>query len=158
LTTADAGIRLAQLRDIPVTAIRQGSASFPREIDALPEVFAFVGSFFAAGGEGERGIRHTVEFVLEEIFTNCVKYNAAGRSGIDISLQQTPEELTVRLVDSDSQPFDIRSDAPEVDPEAPIEARTPGRLGVYLVKKLMDRVEYDHTNGVSTITMFKALR
>lgn len=137
--------------------MKEGSATFRREIAALPEVFDFVGGFFPSEGESQ-ALRHTVEFVLEEIFTNCVKYNAAGRSGIEISLRQSRDQLKVTLVDADSKPFDIRSDAPEVDPDLPLEARTPGRLGVHLVKKLMDRVEYDHADGVSTITLFKALR
>ena len=133
------------------------SATFKREIAALPEVFDLVGRFFS-GGEGEPGLRHTIEFVLEEIFTNCVKYNAAGADGIGISLAKTGGELKVTLTDPDSEPFDPRSDAPAVDPTLPLERRTPGRLGVHLVRKLMDRVEYDYSGRASTITLFKSLR
>ena len=132
------------------------SATFRREVGALPEIFDLVGRFFS-GNEGEQKLRHTVEFVLEEIFTNCVKYNAEGRCGIEIALAHEGPELRVTIVDRDSERFDIRTDAPVVDPNLPLKQRTPGRLGVHLVRKLMDRVEYDYGGRVSTITLFKTM-
>lgn len=132
------------------------SATFQREVGELPRVFELAGRFFDKT-EGEAPLRRTVEFVLEEIFTNCVKYNPAGRSGIDVALQNRGGELQVTITDRDSERFDLRTDAPAVDPDLPLEARKPGRLGVFLVGKLMDRVEYDYTGRVSTITLFKSL-
>lgn len=133
------------------------SANIRREVAALPEVFDLVGRFFAGDGSAPE-LRRTVEFVLEELFTNCVKYNPEGRDGIDISLAEAGEELQVTVVDSDSERFDIRTDAPVVDLSAPLEERKPGRLGVHLVRKLVDRVEYDYDDRVSTIRLFKSLR
>jgi anti-sigma regulatory factor (Ser/Thr protein kinase) len=132
------------------------SATFRREVGALPEIFDLVGRFFS-GNEGEQKLRHTVEFVLEEIFTNSVKYNPTGTSGIGISLLRLKDQLKVTLTDFDSDPFDIRTDAPPVDVSKPIEEREPGGLGVHLVGKLMDRIEYEYAGRVSTITLFKSL-
>ena len=132
------------------------SATFRREVSALPEIFDLVARFFSGAG-GEQSLRHTVEFVLEEIFTNSVKYNPTGNSGIGISLVRESDELKVTLTDFDSEPFDIRTEGPPVDPFLPLEEREPGGLGVHLVRRMMDRIEYDYADRVSTITLIKSL-
>jgi anti-sigma regulatory factor (Ser/Thr protein kinase) len=133
------------------------SATFRRDIGVLPDVFDLVGRFFSTGGI-DPAFRFPIDFVLEEIFTNFVKYNPAGKSDIAIRLTRLDDELKVALIDFDSDPFDLHKDAPEVDTSMSLQERTPGRLGVHLVKKLMDRVEYAHEDRVSTITLYKQLR
>lgn len=133
------------------------SATFRREVGALPEVFDLVGKFFSTG-QIDPNLRFPVDFVLEEIFTNFVKYNPGGKSDIEILLALEGDELRVALTDFDSAPFDLHKDAPVVDTNKPLEERKPGGLGVHLVKKLMDRVEYAHDNRTSTITLYKNVR
>jgi len=48
------------------------SASFPRRIDALAEIFAFTTAAFARQGVSD-ALLVDVDFVLEELFTNIVK-------------------------------------------------------------------------------------
>jgi serine/threonine-protein kinase RsbW len=133
------------------------SATFQREIGALPAVFELVGHFF----ETERvdpEFRFLADFVLEEIFTNFVKYNPTGKGGIETRLAVENDQMVLALTDFDSAPFDIHKDAPEADTTRPLQERTPGRLGVHLVKKMVDRLEYAHENRVTTITLYKNLR
>ncbi len=133
------------------------SATFRRDIDALPELVSFVGDFFAAEGIDPK-FRFTIDFALEELFTNCIKYNAGGKCGIDVELAVENDRLRVALTDSDSDAFDIQTDAPAVRVDQPLQERKPGGLGVHLVKNMMDRVEYAHEHRVSIITLFKNLR
>lgn len=130
------------------------SEKFPREIGALPDVFELVDRFFTSGSI-DPSLRFSVDFVLEEIFTNFVKYNPAGASDIGITLAADEKHVKVSLTDYDTDPFDPHNDAPKVDVNQAIEERTPGKLGVHLVKKLMDRMEYSHEDRVSTITFYK---
>jgi anti-sigma regulatory factor (Ser/Thr protein kinase) len=51
-------------------------------------------------------------------------------------------ELT--LIDRDVEPFDITRSA-EVDIHAPIAEREPGGLGLHLIRRMADCVEYDYT-------------
>jgi anti-sigma regulatory factor (Ser/Thr protein kinase) len=57
-----------------VTATR----SFPRSFDSLEEIFAFTSEFFGRH-ELDRDLLPTVDLVLEELFTNMVKYSPAAR-------------------------------------------------------------------------------
>lgn len=130
------------------------SATFRREIGALSDVFELIERFFQDGRINPE-MRFPVDLAVEEIFTNIVRHNPAGRSPIGILLSLTGDELKMALTDFDSFPFDLNSDAPEVDTNKPLEERTPGGLGVFLVKKIMDRVEYEHQSPTSTITLYK---
>lgn len=128
------------------------AASFRRELSALPEIFDLVETFFS-NHDLEPHVRYPVALALEEIFTNLVKYNASPRP-IDIALDLSDGEVTVTVIDNEKEPFDITA-LPEVDVATPIEQRSPGGLGVHLVRKMMDRIEFQHRDGESTITLSK---
>ena len=49
-------------------------------------------------------------------------------------------------VEDDGKPFNPL-DAPEADTAKPLEERTVGGLGVHLVRKLMDGLEYQRRDG-----------
>ena len=85
-----------------------------------------------------------------------VRHNAAGAGEIGIDARLADGEIVVRISDYDSPRFDI-TQAPPVDTSAPLDARTPGGLGIHLVKQLMDGVEYDHHGRTSTITLHKRM-
>ncbi len=132
------------------------AADFPRDLGALPSVLDWAEGF---SGEAGLGPRHgfLVSFVLEELFTNMVKYNPGGGGRIAVELGLEGPELRIQLRDPDCPAFDIRTDAPAVDPALPLEDRTPGGLGVHLVKAMVDRIDYDHTGRTGTLRLTKRL-
>lgn len=130
------------------------SASFKREIGELADVFGLVESFFGGGGI-DADKRFPIDLAVEEIFTNFVKYNPQGKGEISIRLSLEGDEIKLAMIDPDAEPFDITQESPEVNVDQPLEERTRGKLGIHLVKKMMDRVEYDHASGASTITLYK---
>lgn len=131
------------------------SATFRREIGALSDVFELVERFFHDGRINPE-MRFPIDLAIEEIFTNLVRHNPS-ESPIGLRLSLKNDELKMALTDFDSKPFDITTEAPEVDVNKPLEERKPGGLGVFLVKKIMDKVEYEHQShsGMSTITLYK---
>jgi len=133
------------------------SSIFRRDIDELAKVFDLVGRFFAATNV-DAAVRYPVELAAEEIFTNLVRHNASGGPRIEVRLRLEDDELSISVTDFDAPPFDIEHDAPETDVDQPLESRTPGGLGLFLVKTMMDRVEYRHENGNGTVTMYKRVR
>jgi serine/threonine-protein kinase RsbW len=132
------------------------SATFRRDIMVLPQVFDFVATFFESAAVDSR-VRFPVELSVEEVFTNLVRHNAAGRHAIEVRLRLERDELSIALTDYDAPRFDVNAEAPEVDVHEPLEKRRPGGLGLMLVRKMMDRVEYHHENGVGTILLSKSV-
>jgi serine/threonine-protein kinase RsbW len=129
---------------------------FARRLGALDSVFDFIARFVAPIEGGSR-VLHDLQLAVEEIFANMVRHNAHGKGEIGIEARFNNGEIVVRITDSDSPRFDILAQAPAVNPSAPLAERKPGGLGIYLVKQLMDRVEYDYHDGASTITLHKRM-
>ena len=130
-------------------------ASFKREVDSLEKIFGFVRTFFRTEGI-DREYLFPVDLVVEEIFTNLVKYNRGTSADIDIRLDKSDDELKIALVDHDVDRFDI-TEAAEPATDQPVETREVGGLGLHLVRKLMDEVGYDYEDRRSTITLVKRI-
>lgn len=125
---------------------------FPRRIDALSDLFSFSAEFYACHGVGG-DVAYSADFVIEELFTNLVKYNAGGECSIEVGLRRDGDLLEVSLTDFDSERFDMREQG-EVDVSAPLDERTPGGLGIHLVRKFAKRIDYDYVDRKSRITVF----
>jgi len=131
-------------------------STFDRSVASLDSIFAFTDSFFEAETI-DPSLRFAVNFTVEELFTNMVKYNVGGRSDILISLEKTDDGLVVSLTDFDVEPFDV-SRVAAADTDAPIEQREAGGLGIHLVRKMVDSIDYDYSDGHSRITFTKTVR
>lgn len=133
-----------QADDLTILAIQflGHRATFRRDMAELDRVFAFVAS----------ASDRSIDLAVEEIFTNFVRHNASGAGEIEITLVRNDDDVEVRLIDPDTPPFDIHR---EPDVNAPLEQRTPGGLGLYLTRKMMDRFDYSYENRVATITLRK---
>jgi anti-sigma regulatory factor (Ser/Thr protein kinase) len=129
--------------------------SFPRSATCLPEIFAFMDGFFAKAGIGDEH-RMPMQFAVEELFTNLVKYSKGGTRDILIELRREEQRLMVSLTDFDVQEFDIRK-VPDVDVNRDLKDRKPGGLGIHLLKRMVDDVGYEFVDGRSTTTFVRAL-
>ena len=118
------------------------SGEFRREIEAIGEVFAFLETF-ADGQEIDEKTAFCINLAVEELFTNMVRHNEGGGDRITLSVERRNDRVHLELVDFDVEPFD--PETAEVPPvEAGIENRRPGGLGIYLVKKIVDDLNYDY--------------
>ncbi len=123
---------------------------FKRNFDELKNIVKMTEAAFDQIGL-QAGLRHVVDLATEEIFVNMVTYNT--ESSEDILIEMVPHALglEVRLTDYDVERFDPTSVAP-VDVDAPLDERTPGGLGLYLVMKMVDSIHYEYRNRQSKIT------
>jgi len=66
--------------------------------------------------------------------------------------------VEVTLTDYDVEPFDV-TQAPDADINLPIEQRKPGGLGLHLIRRLVDSIEYEYSkeSRQSRITFRKTL-
>lgn len=129
--------------------------AFERSIDALPSIVAFTREVFARQ-RIDPGLLPVVDFALEELFTNMVKYSPASDAEVCIELTGIERGVEVTLTDRDVDPFDVTK-APEVDIRLPIDLRRPGGLGLHLIRRLLDSIEYEYKkeNRQSRITFRK---
>ena len=129
-------VTLVLVARAPAMAVRR----FPRRVDALPALCAFTAAFFAAQ-DVDAGLLAPVDFAIEELFTNMVKYGRPGGDEVELALARTAGGVDVALTDYDVEHFDP-TQAPDADVTLPIEQRTPGGLGIHLTRRLVEGLEY----------------
>lgn len=127
---------------------------FPRDIGALPAIFDFVAEFAAEHGLSDDQ-RFDADLIVEELFTNMVKYNVGGVEDISIGLNRNGAQMTLTLRDFDVAPFDPTRSATSATGRD--EAPRGGGRGLHLVHCVADEVRYDYRDRNSTITVTKRL-
>ena len=96
-----------------------------------------------------------VNLALEELWLNVVNYgHEGGRHEVFIRLVSEDDSLTIEITD-DGKPFNPLADAPVPDTDEDLDHRHIGGLGVYLVKTMMDELEYKREEGRNHLTMVK---
>jgi anti-sigma regulatory factor (Ser/Thr protein kinase) len=129
--------------------------NFKREINALDEIFEWITAFVTAQ-QIDPAAAYAVNLAVEELFTNMVKYGAGNASDVSIALDRNGKDLVVTMIDSGGESFDVTQSA-EVDVTKGLEDREPGGLGLHLVKKMVDRLDYEYVNQQNKITLIKHL-
>jgi len=129
---------------------------FTRSYDSLEEIFEFTERFFDTETINE-SVRFPVHFVMEELFTNMVKYNPGNSNDILLGIDKTDSSVTIRITDYDVDPFDVTEER-DVDIESPLTERKVGGLGLHLIKKMVDSLDYHYTDRQSTITFSKGIK
>ncbi len=117
--------------------------SFRRSVDSLAAMVGFTTEAFAAE-DVDVALKPPVDFVLEELFTNMVKYGAASAADVRIEVTGIAGGVEVTLIDYDVEPFDV-TQSPDVDVGLPIDQREPGGLGLHLIRRLLDSIEYAYS-------------
>jgi anti-sigma regulatory factor (Ser/Thr protein kinase) len=124
-----------------------------RSYDSLEEMYEITERFFL-NEDIEQSIRFPVHFVMEELFTNMVKYHPENSNDILMAVNEAGGAVTVSLTDYDVDAFDVTIDR-NIDTDAPLEERTPGGLGLHLIHKMVDTLDYDYAGRQSTVTFTK---
>ncbi len=99
-----------------------------------------------------------ISVALEEVFINVAHYaypDGNGTAKVSISIDPTTDEMTCILRDSGMAFNPLTQEEPDIT--LPVEQREVGGLGILIVKKTMDFVEYSRENGENILTMRKKL-
>lgn len=123
---------------------------FGRSLDELKNIVSFTEDFFAQG-QIDESVRYIVDLCVEELFVNMVTYDTETNSDILIEMNPGERGVEVIMTDFGVEKFDPR-DAAAVDVDAPLDQRTPGGLGLYLVLKMVSSIHYEYRDRNSKIT------
>ena len=127
-----------------------------RSLEALEPMFALLDAELEHSGVDGR-TAYGMKLAAEELFTNLVRHNVGKGATISFRVDFGDERLDFELVDHDVDPFDAES-IPRYDKDLPMEERTPGGVGVYLVRSIVDRVSYQYENREMTVSVTKYRR
>ena len=99
-----------------------------------------------------------IDVAIDELFGNIAHYaygGAVGEATVLFDFDASESMVSVTFVDGGA-PFDpLAQDDPDVTLSA--EDRVAGGLGIFLVKKTMDGVEYRRENDENRLTIHKRI-
>lgn len=128
--------------------------SLASRIENIPVIMAFIVE--AAGHFNfDKHAIFDIRVAVEEACTNIIDYSYEGldEGKIDILIEENEGDFVV-LIKNYGKPFDPGTvNAPEL--ASSLEEMKIGGLGIHFMKQLMDKVSYDYTDGVGTLTMVK---
>ncbi len=88
---------------------------------------------------------------LDELLNNSVEHGKAGSMAVELALHSGWFEARVKDDGPEFNPLDL----PEPDVNAPLEERPIGGLGVFLARRLTDRLEWKRVGGENVVTLWK---
>jgi len=99
-----------------------------------------------------------LDVAIDELLGNIAHYaygDTTGDATVRFDFDEATRTASVTFIDS-GVPFDPLAKA---DPDVTLSAeeRAIGGLGIYMVKKSMDRVEYSRENGYNVLVIYKRI-
>jgi len=126
------------------------------DVDQLGAIRDFVAEASRSLGAGERAILD-LQLAVDEICSNSVRHGYGGREGrIEVTVDRNGRFIEVVVRDW-GRAFDPEQ-IPDPKLDIPLEERSLGGLGLYLVRQVMDdvRFEFDENRG-NSVTMARRL-
>jgi len=134
------------------------SVRFAAKFEYLDEIRDFVGAIAREGGFGDKDV-YNIQLATDEAASNIIEHAYEGVSDgvLDLSCGMEAEAIRIILIDY-GEPFDP-SAIPMPDLKADLSDRKIGGLGIFLMRKLMDEVQYEPREDKSNVlTMIKRKR
>ena len=108
----------------------------------------------------EKKVHANVLVACEEIFVNISMYayrhlNASGNVTIKFLYDKNDNEIRITFIDSGTK-FDPTK-AGDVDTTSSVQDRKIGGLGIFLVKQIMDKMEYEYVQNQNVLKLTKKL-
>ena len=125
----------------------------PAQLDAVPGVALEIEQFMKAAGFSDQQVLD-MQLAVEEVITNTIRHGYCGSPGtITIHGKAGPDLLTVEI--TDHAPAFNPLCTPDPDITLSLEKRKTGGLGVYLIRRVTDTVEYRYEPGKNILTLTK---
>lgn len=129
----------------------------PAKIEYLDEIIEFILNEGHTLGF-EKALLSKINLACEEAIVNVVKYAYDDTNGqIEIRINPPPDGqgMMIDIIDW-GKPFNpLEKPAPDIN--AAVEDRPIGGLGIFMIRKIMDEVEYFREEPINHLRMLKYL-
>jgi sigma-B regulation protein RsbU (phosphoserine phosphatase) len=134
----------------------QRSITLTNDIQQVPQLAEFIDDVCEAMGFDELTTMQ-MNLAIEEAVVNVMNYAYPEGTTGSVNIEVQANDARLKFVISDSgKHFDPTSVA-EADTTLSAEDRSIGGLGIYLVRQLMDSVNYERIGGFNVLTLRKKL-
>ncbi|MDR2393765.1 MAG: ATP-binding protein [Treponema sp.] len=133
--------------------------TFPADVSQLEKALAFIRTI-AEKAACPHGVEQSIELAFEEIFVNIAHYaypaTEPGDVRIGCKTEQVSDRSRVIIIFADRGKSYNPLEHADPDITVPIEERNIGGLGILMVKRIMDTVQYDYTKGWNRLVIMKS--
>lgn len=132
--------------------------TFPARLDQMEPVQEFIGEQLEQYSCSPK-VKFQLDVAVEEIFVNIAHYaylpEQEGEATVRCCVGGSPLQVTIQFLDH-GKPFNplAKKDA---DITLSAEERDIGGLGILMVKKSMDAVDYSYEEGKNILTIKKSI-
>ncbi len=126
-------------------------------IENISSVTGFVDDFLDTQ-ECSRKAKMQINIAIDEIFSNISYYayqNETGQVTMKVEMQENPKAVCITFIDCGIPYNPLEKEDPDIT--LSIEEREIGGLGIYMVKKNMDEMEYEYSEGKNILVLKKYL-
>ena len=130
--------------------------TLPNDINTIPQLQEFV------EGVGEElnidpSTVMSLNLALEEAVVNVMNYAYSPESGGDVVIEAEANDVRLKFTIIDSgAPFDPTA-VTDADTTLSTEERPIGGLGIYLVRQIMDSINYERVDGKNILSLRKKI-
>lgn len=142
-----------QFDDITMVVLKMHGEWKTMAVDAVYENTAQLAAFVEENLPAECGkkICHQIAIAFDELYSNVVKYSKASR--FELRLGIMADRIYLIFID-DGIPYNPLESA-EPDTDAPRENRPIGGLGLFMVKRSMDEIDYQYRDKKNIFSIGK---
>lgn len=130
------------------------SLKIPAKLENLHTMMAFVRGFMESNNINNTAIMQT-ELAIEEALVNIINYAYPDKNGdMEVFCEWESDKKAVFKISDSGAPFDsVKKQEPDIT--TPVEEKSIGGLGIFLLKKMMDDVKYERVNAKNVLTLVK---
>ena len=141
-------------KELQQTIITRQELTLHNQVDEITRLAPFIETIGEEAGL-DASLTMSLNLALEEAVTNVILYAYPKDADGLVHIEAITTEKQLQFVITDAgKPFDptVKEDA---DITLSAEERPIGGLGIYLVRQLMDTINYERVNGHNVLTLYK---